>query len=248
MMMRKAVVFTSYNRSDYLQETLRSWRDVANKNGYDFFFKLEPSSMQKKMENKMINFLSEQKLHGDVINNPERKGVLLNPWEGLNTMFEQGYDFVVLAEDDIEVSDDILHFFDELSHRHERDEEVLAICASNLWSIEVDNADHTTYFKRSYFSPLIWGTWKDRWTNYLRDTWDKDYSSGGAENSGWDWNIALRIIPENNLKCIFPEKSRSKHIGKRGVHMREEDYHASVAQSFSHHNNYLGYKEIPSDW
>jgi hypothetical protein len=166
MMMRKAVVFTSYNRSDYLQETLRSWRDVANKNGYDFFFKLEPSSMQKKMEKKMISFLSEQRLHGDVINNPERKGVLLNPWEGLNTMFEQGYDFVVLAEDDIEVSDDILHFFDELSERHLRDEEVLAICASNLWSIEADNADHTTYFKRSYFAPLVWGTWKDRWNKY----------------------------------------------------------------------------------
>ena len=71
--MRKAVVFTSYNRSDYLKETLISWRDVANKNGYDFFFKLEPSPVQKSMEKRMINFLSEQKLHGDVINNLERK-------------------------------------------------------------------------------------------------------------------------------------------------------------------------------
>ena len=59
--MRKAVVFTSYNRSDYLKQTLISWRDVANKNGYDFFFKLEPSSMKKSMENRMINFLTEQK-------------------------------------------------------------------------------------------------------------------------------------------------------------------------------------------
>jgi hypothetical protein len=247
MMMRKAVVFTSYNRSDYLQDTLRSWIDVANKNGYDFFFKLEPSSMQKKMEKKMISFLSEQRLHGDVINNPERKGVLLNPWEGLNTMFEQGYDFVVLAEDDIEVSDDILHFFDDLSERHLRDEEVLAICASSyhLWK---DSEDISSYQKKQAFSPLIWGTWKDRWNQYLRDSWDKDYSTGkNGVGGGWDWNIYLRILPKYNLKCIYPLVSRSRHIGRKGVHMLEENYHESVAISFKKHNDYLGYKEIPDD-
>ena len=56
--MRKAVVFTSYDRLDYLRDTLKSWRNVANKNGYDFFFKLEPSPMQKNMEKRMVDFLS----------------------------------------------------------------------------------------------------------------------------------------------------------------------------------------------
>jgi hypothetical protein len=240
--MRKAVVFTSYDRLDYLIDTLKSWRNVANKNGYDFFFKLEPSHMQKNMEDEMVNFLNEQELSGSVINNLKKCGVLLNPWESLNTMFEQGYDFVILAEDDIKVSDDILHFFDTLSEKHLKDEEVLAICASSyeLWK---DSEDLSSYKKINSFSPLIWGTWKNRWNDYLRDTWDKDYSSGSGWDAGWDWNISLRIMPKDNLKCIFPLVSRSKHIGKKGVHMIEEKYTESVAVSFKEHNDLVEYEE-----
>lgn len=242
--MRKAVVFTAFDRTDYLKQTLLSWKDVAAKEDYHFFFKLEPSTNKTRMINRIENFRIESKVNLSLIENPEKCGVLVNPWEALDMLFSQGYDFVILAEDDIEVSDDILQYFNQISENHKDDSEVLAVCASSreLWN---KNDNPSNYSKHQAFSPLVWGTWKDRWYTYLRDTWDKDYSTGeNGIGGGWDWNIALRVMPQNNLKCIYPEKSRSKHIGIKGVHMVREDYDQSVAVNFTKHNDYIEFKEV----
>ncbi len=245
--MRKAIVMTAFNRDDYLKQTLWSWTKVQCIEDYDFYIKLEPSSRESKMVKVIEQFQINQNFNVEIIKNENQLGVLVNPWDGLDKMFEMGYDFVILAEDDIEVSDDILHYFNDLSERHLDDPEVMAICASvyHMWKESKDTED---YFKKQAFSPLVWGVWKDRWYTYLRDTWDKNYSTGtGGVGGGWDWNIYLRILPKNNMKCIYPVVSRSRHIGKKGIHMQEKDYHASVAINFNDHNDYKGFKEVPDN-
>ena len=242
-MMRKAIVMTAFNREDYLKKTLKSWTKVTGMEDYDFYIKLEPSNREPRIVSMIEQFQINQNLDVEIIRNQKQLGVLVNPWDGLNKMFEMGYDFVILAEDDIEVSDDILHYFSDLSKRHMDDPEIMVICASSfhLWK-EGDSSSY--YERRQAFSPLIWGTWKDRWNNYLRDSWDKDYSTGeDGVGGGWDWNIYLRVLPKHNMKSIFPQVSRSRHIGKNGVHMLEKNYHESVAVSFNEHNDYSGYEE-----
>ena len=54
-------------------------------------------------------------------------------------------------------------------------------------------------------------------------------------NSGWDHNIGLRVIPKNDLHCIVPTASRSKHIGITGVHCTEEVFDDTVAWNFVEH-------------
>jgi hypothetical protein len=242
--MRKAIVMTVFNRDEYLNKTLKSWSRVKGLQDYDFYIKLEPSRREAKIISIIEKFQINHNLNIKIIKNKKQLGVLVNPWDGLDKTFESGYDFVVLAEDDIEVSDDILHYFNVLSEKHYEDPEVMAICASSyhLWK---DSQETSYYEKKDAFCPLIWGTWKDRWEKYLRDSWDKDYSTGeNGVGGGWDWNIYLRVLPKYKMKCIYPFVSRSRHIGKQGVHMLEENYNESVATSFKEHNDFVEYEEI----
>ena len=62
----------------------------------------------------------------------------------------------------------------------------------------------------------MWGTWRDRWEQVIRPRWDLECDSGGPADSGWDWNIATRIIPQGGYVCAVPDASRSQNIGRYG--------------------------------
>jgi hypothetical protein len=82
-------------------------------------------------------------------------------------------------------------------------------------------------FVTDLFNPLIWGLWKDRWVDVVRDTWDHDYSTYNGtpgNQAGWDWNLNTRVIPNLGLKCSLPLQSRVSHIGVVGTHGRIENF------------------------
>lgn len=235
--MLRTLAFTTYNRPDYLRSTITSWNAVRNIESWNTTFYIEPSNIQDEIVDITLTLNSTVTIH----QNTEKLGVLVNPWNALNTSFEAGADFVVLAEDDVLVSSDVLEYFEWASEEYETAQDVLCLNAfSNFGQGKANQITRTTNF-----SPLIWGVWKNRWETLLRDTWDKDYSSGNKDGSeaGWDWNIN-RIIQAHGLSVICPVQSRSSHIGLFGTHMTPDLFESSLGAEFEQARGKQRYNEI----
>lgn len=219
-------------RPHYLEETLNSWARVRGTEEWLFSFHLEPGSHQRacvELIEAWEQRVSAVRVH--YLFNGAKLGVLRNPWAALHLAFTGGASFVVLAEEDIVVSTDVLEYFARESERHEDATGVLAVCGSYFG----EDGDPNEVYLAADFCPLLWGTWADRWNDVLRDTWDLDYSTGNPDGSeaGWDWNIRRRLIPQRELRCVWPRASRALHIGEHGgAHMQPEDFSASQAPGF----------------
>lgn len=236
--MKTELVFTAYNRPFYLNQVVDSWNAVRDLSLWDTHFYLEPSEVEEAMTSIALNLNTTI----DVSVNPERLGVLTNPWSALNSAFQRGADFVVLAEDDVVVSQDILEYFSWAAIEYQTGHNVLAVTAFS----QLGEGKANQVILSDNFNPLIWGTWRNRWDEFLKDTWDKDYSTGKPDGSeaGWDWNIN-RIIANNNLKVVKPLHSRSDHIGELlGTHMTPDFYPESRGTNFSQIRGRNRYVEV----
>lgn len=236
--MKCELAFTAFNRLGYFEETIRSWNNVRKLDEWSVYFNIEPSMYQTKIV-EVANELDTTVVANINVN---RLGVLVNPWQALEDRFQAGADFVLLAEDDIIVSEDALEYASWTAETYVNTPEILAI---NFFSQE-GGTDPDHVIRRQEFSPLVWGTWRDRWDTYLRDSWDKDYSSGNSDGSeaGWDWNIN-RILKTENKYVIRPTKSRSDHIGQfNGTHMTAELFDSSRGINFTEKVRRCNYTEL----
>lgn len=237
--MRHELVFTAYNRPQYFYDSIGSWNLCRNLPKWNTAVFIEPSELQTDMGSIAMQLNTNVTIH---LNNT-LQGVLVNPWNAINTAFTNGADFVVLAEDDVIVSNDTLEFFEWAALEYQTGHDVLAINAFSR--LGTGKANQLTLTDPS-FSPLVWGVWKDRWENILRDTWDKDYSTGNPDGSeaGWDWNIN-RIIAANSYHIVKPLHSRSNHIGEhQGTHMTPDLFPTSQAVSFKMTRGRQRYTEV----
>ncbi len=231
--LRRRLVFTANDRPYYFGPVMRRWAQVRGFNDWQPTVYLEPSRVQQQM-------VALATAAGATVSlNPTRRGVLSNPWYALDRAFEGGAEFAVLAEDDVLVSDDILEYFTWAATQF-ADAQVLAVCACSFAPVcAPGHEQHTVRHKQ--FCPLVWGTWHDRWAGALRDTWDHHYDTGTpqAPQSGWDWNINLRVIPGGadrgvDWDIVSPIASRSTHIGEHmGTHTTPASFPNSIAPTFT---------------
>lgn len=206
-MMNIAVVMTAYKRPEYLERTLESWSRVRSLPGvFEHRACIEPSPAQEQVAALARNF-------GWLVTlNPVRHGVLVNPVESVSSMFgHPEVDFVILAEEDVVVASDVLEYFAWASAKFRNDQSVSVVCAHRPQGAraEIPRADAVTRVP-GFASPLVWGTWRDRWEEFIEPTWDRDYS-----NSGWDWNLVM-LMKASGKHSVFPEQNRSDHIGEHG--------------------------------
>lgn len=201
------IAFTAWNRPYYLRDVLASWRAVEGIGDCLLTFHVEPGCSET------LDVISEVDFADwEVVKNNQVYGPLTNPWRALDNGFRRD-EFVVLAEDDSTVAPDLLTAFDRL-RSWTAELPVLALCA---FQIEPGQDRRKWRIQRKFHS-TVWGTWRDRWTTYLRDQWDHDYS-----RRGWDWDIQEHVLPDNGLWVVAPEMSRSQHIGRdAGVHCTPE--------------------------
>lgn len=248
-----SIGFTVWNRPDCLSKSLDSWaeNDFSMIGAVHFF--VEPSEERENVLAVIDRFAGKITCPVVVHLNPEKYGVLKNPWIVFDNLFRvQGCGFVILAEDDFVVSNDATRWLAWSAAKFKESEHILAACCKNHAhkSHAPDEACITPAFGGN-----IWGTWWHQWERFLRDTWDFDYSSGkkgpGKETpSGWDWNIGTRIMPQNKLSCVMPVNSRSYHIGRSGVHTVPHHYEMTVVTNFiSGVPKDIEYKlvDVPSD-
>jgi len=236
------LAFTAYNRVDYLKQTLASWSKTNLELVTSVQFYIEPSDKLNEITTVIDDFAVKCPVPVVKHVNPEKLGVLKNPWKLFENLFDfQLATFVILGEDDFDVSPDTLDFIE--AARHQAQPKTLAICCKNVGENSDENP--ATYTYDTGFSGNIWGTWAENWRKYLKKSWDFNYDSGtlDAPQSGWDWNIALRVMPQNNLRCLVPTASRSYHTGKVGAHCTAEDYNATTTSNFVRKKYKGGYIE-----
>lgn len=228
--MKRALFFTVYDRPHYFAPTLSSWSNVRGLERWHVVFRIEPSEAQDVMVRLIEQFVEVMRLTDyKIVVNERRLGVLHHPWVGFEELFSE-YDFVVRAEDDLVVSTDILEYLEWASIRYRMESNVGAVHSYSMDRREDTEDQDSDVVLRPWFNPLIWGTWKDRWVEVIRDTWDHDYSTFNGHpglESGWDWNLNTRIFPEYGLLCAHPCQSRTDHIGVHGTHGNEENFRSA---------------------
>lgn len=224
--MSTALCITAYNRPDYLRKTLASWSKVCGIENATVYISIDPSEYE--VEREVVAVAKEflRRNGGHYAINPVRHGVLHHPWVVFDKLFSSGFDFVIRAEDDLLVSDDTLAYFDWAEPVFRNDADVATIHA---YSYDY-STDSSLVHKVPKFNPLVWGTWRDRWYGFMRDTWDHDYSTFNGQpgnQAGWDWHLNTRLYPARGLHGVYPLMSRVDNIGVHGTHSTPENFHTA---------------------
>ena len=227
-----SVVLTANNRPEYFEKVLSYWARVHG---------LPSSMMSCQFETQpdgdaMMNLWRQYFPFSDYHINSEHLGPLGNPHAALDRVFhEDDPDFVILGEDDSIVSEDVLDFFTWAADHYRYDPTVFAVCS---FTQHYPNPEPDKVYGRKYFASVVWGTWRDTWDEIIKWDWGFSY------DEAWDAKF-LRILDEQDLVCIFPETSRSQHIGEHGTHMGPEDFLRLQATQFYEGPIVTVYEEAP---
>lgn len=255
-----AVMLTAWRRPYYLEQTLMSWLAVR---GLDKVRRLvialgETDRTEQQMA--VIRRLSPRFLcpvevrmqSPEAVAAPSAHRAIA---EGVTGMFDDpGIGFVVFGEEDQLVSSDLLEYMGWARKKFAARKDVLCVCAHNQggsgWDPPVPpeeaDADQTAVRLLPYFSGWGVGFWRDRWHDVILPTWDWDVTSGSRGfDSGWDWNLQLRVIPAGDWLCVIPDAARTQNIGQyEGGYAHPEKYHETVSQSFRLHRDTGGYELV----
>jgi hypothetical protein len=218
------VLLTAYDRPRYLEPVLDAWAAVRGLDGWHLRVAVEPSPVRDEVVDLVRAFVGTTG-HGDteVVLNPTRLGVLENPYAHLDALFRGGHGFVVRAEDDLLVSDDVLELFAHVAAAYADDP---TVATAHAFSADAPGPGADELVRTTDFCPWVWGTWRDRWLDLIGPTWDRDYSTWNVEpgfETGWDWNLNTRVFPAHGLHAVAPAVSRVQNIGEVGEHGTPED-------------------------
>lgn len=221
--MKRAFVLTAYNRPGYMKPVVESLIQVRGWEDWHVLISIEPSESSQEVLSLAAEFVASirNKTSFEVVVNPTRFGVLTHPWKVFDRLFnEQGFDYVLRSEDDLVHGQDILEYHKWASTAYEHDEAI-----GIVGGFADDYRDHSRVRRvLGLGTPLLIGTWKDRWNGVFRDNWDHDYSTGTPEMpaSGWDVHLNHRVMPARGLHAILPLHTKCEHIGVYGAHSNPE--------------------------
>lgn len=231
------LLLTAYNRPEYFKKTVESWAQVKQKEQWDLVISLDytPDDTIRQQMLDIAHSLDNSGFRRVKIDKMEKNlGVLEHPYAAFTKYFNKGADFIVRAEDDLIVSDDILHYFMANQQTFKSDYSIASIHGCTF---EQESLGSEYVSKSSRFNPLVFGTWRDRWDAYIGPTWDRDYSTynGTVGNqAGWDWNLNTRVLPKLGKSVLLPHTSRVDNIGVYGTHALPSNF--VKAPTFSHSN------------
>jgi len=240
------IAFTvSCQREKYLREALNSWGRVRGIQDAHLLFCLEPRPVHSPFPvAEFRDFLHRSFVHTEIVRNPEVLGVTANTRNAMELAFaRRPDDFVVLAEEDLLVSMDILEWFTWAQRYRDLDG-----CGVTTVSAHAHRStglpSHAV--RVPWFSPLVWGTWLNRWREFIEPGW------GGLPDNATAWDADLRErISAAGLFSLFPGQSRSKHIGEMSTLtpglLSEYFYDASQSQCFSPDYPPQEFTEVPGD-
>lgn len=210
------VVFTvSCQRRAYLDRSLASWSHVRGIQDASIFLAMEHYLPFRKGEAELA--VKEREFDGfegqlhqlfpraRAFRNSTRLGCLRNTMKAVELGFSTGAEFVACAEEDIEVADDVLEYFAWARDHYRDDGSVLAVCAHSVAS----GGTPADVVRVPWFTPLVWGTWHDRWSEAMVPAW---HPVPGLPE-GWDYRIR-KLVEDIGMRCAYPALSRAQHFGR----------------------------------
>lgn len=233
------IAFTVHDRPRYLAETLESWSQVRGISKAMLVFRCEPGCDEAVAMCKSVEFAPRM-----VIRNESRLGVLANPAAAFEDAFDLGQRlsspaarFAILAEEDMVVSPDVLEYF-TWAQRYSGDPSVLGVTTyqHDEQPGGLSGAGPADWTDDGQWHFWVWGTWRDRWQNLLRDSWDTTYAEngGGPLQRGWDWGIRNRLVIGKGMKMIAPSLCRSQHTGRYGgAHCTPDQFDGLLSACFA---------------
>ncbi len=237
--MNVAVMLTAHRRPAYLHRILSAWQQVEGIGKVaEFRIALDESDR----EQQMLEVIGRFPFATVQVNRP-RRGVSCNPVDSGTEVLNDHPDvgFLLLAEEDILPSRDVLAWLTWAAETFEGRPDILMACAHQ----RLDGTDPHLAHLSTDFAPWIWGTWRDRWFNVLCPTWDRAYYTGDCEqpNCGFDWNIADRIIPRLGMCTVLPDQSRSQNLGQyEGVHADPSAWAGTLRSNFREDQEPVDYR------
>lgn len=212
----KTLSITVCDRPLYLKRTLQHL-SLNNLTGYSkIYCGIEPGNDEVFEICRNIKFIEPV-----IILNEEKLGIRRNPFETLSRVFEEGSEYNVYLEDDVELSPDALDLANFYYDNFKKDE-YFACCFHNYNS---EKSQRSKCILKQDFWAIGFSLFKSAWEKWFKPYWFNDkisqeYKVGG---DGWDWSIRASILKHKKL-CLTPIFSRSMHIGRVGVHSTHEDF------------------------
>lgn len=238
------VAFTvSCVRQKYLRATVDSWARARGARDARFIFCLEPPGTFPVTEFcDYVRWELSPNVQVQVSDKP--LGCLENTRRAMEQAIgcsEEG--FGVVAEEDVEVADDVLEYLEWARSSYYEDADVVAVC-THARASQVDSPNAVV--KANWFCPLVWGTWHDRWERFIKPAWGPLEGSNNPE--AWDTNLQ-RLLSATGRPAVFPVRSRSLHIGElstlMGSVLGEYVYKASVSECYSPKYPPASFSEVP---
>jgi hypothetical protein len=198
-----ALVFTACSRPGYLRDSVASWERARGSGDVPVLFRAEPGFPE-------VHEACREAFGGraEVHVNPKRYGEAENQWRAIEAGFSAGAGFVILAEDDDLVSTDVLEYFTWAAEHFRDRPEVLAACTFRARRVPGGQAGVSL---AGHFPCNIWGIWRDRWDDVIRDDWHASYL-----RDGWDTRINLYWVQQQGYKTALPCEARCQNIGEYG--------------------------------
>ena len=242
--MKIALMITAKSRPQYFRQTLTSWAltDGANTILSDVVIALGRSSREMEQRKLVKEIVPGARLWLDSDRAAASNGMHRAIAEGATRVFAAlKPDFLIFGEEDVVVSSDMLKYMAWAAEKFKDDERVLLVNGHSRGGQGWDphepaqdaDADQEAVRLEPYMNAWVWGTWADRWEKILEPQWDYECDSGGPMDSGYDWQIATRIIPQGNYLAVVPDASRSQNVGREGGWASSDwSFSFSQAQSF----------------
>lgn len=231
-------------RQKYLHAAVSSWARARGAGQAQFVFCLEPPRSYFPVS-EFTDFVT-WKFSGRamVYVNQQQLGCLRNTRQAMAVAQIHSSDgFAAVAEEDLEVSDDIFEYLAWARDAYREDPDVLAVCAHARASGLADQAAVT---RAGWFCPLVWGTWQDRWVSELAPAWGPAPGTNNAES--WDVNLQ-QLLHCSGRHAVFPVRSRAVHRGEAstllGSVLGEALYRGSVSECYQPHYDKQEFHEIP---
>lgn len=243
-----AVVLIAWRRPYYLTRALDSWSKVRGVGDLALFrISLDASDRTEAMTEVAMSSPVPLEM---TLNSPAL-GVGGNPRQAITDALRDcpEVQFVILAEEDLIVSDDVLEYFSWAADEFKARFEVLTVCAQISGAgtrLEEQQCAPSAVCTYPSFGCWVWGTWRERWFHVIGPTWD--YSTPGEGYGGGDWafNLAFRVMAPAGYVSAGPRLARSQNIGEHeGVHSSAADFPHTQLPFFSEHQDPVTFKEVP---
>lgn len=204
------IAIPAFNRPDFLEKVLGALRNCTGIE--DFFIVTSEEPDQGSGVHELFESIDwiEVKRH---INKKVLKCAYNVPQ--VVTLALSYSDRVIVLEDDILPSKDMLKYHQILLNEFRKDERILSITAYCQNKVKPSKEDLNVIEESYYFTCWGWSTWKDRWDNFI-----SDYS---PQTSSWAREFNL-YRQKNKMLEIRPKISRCNNIGIRGTHVLNENW------------------------